>query len=98
MVALFEKQHDCQRRLFEPHQELDQMELVMRMVEMDAGGALLMAALVAAEVADHRRAAVPFADGGHTESLAVIHLQKGRWTPAMNNFNEFLKRPMGAAN
>ncbi len=47
----------------------------------------------AAEVAAQRLAAVPFADGGLTEPLAVIHRQKKRLTPAMKKFIAFLKQP-----
>jgi len=82
-----------QRHLFEPRHEFDQVELVKCAVEQGAGMAILPAALVRPEVAAHRLAAVPFADGGHTEPLAVIYRQRKPLTPAMKNFIEFLKQP-----
>ena len=87
-----------QRHLFEPHHEFDQVELVKRAVEMDAGIAILPEALVQSEVADHRLAAVSFADGGCTEPLAVIYRKKKRLTPAMQNFIIALKQPVPPAH
>jgi len=89
---------DCQRHLFEPHHECDQVEGVKRMVEIDDGIAILPEALVQSEVASQRLAAVPFADGGRTEPLAVIYREKKQLTPAMNHFINALKQPVPAAN
>jgi DNA-binding transcriptional LysR family regulator len=82
-----------QRHLFEPRHEFDQVELAKCAVEQGEGMAILPEALVRAEVAAQRLAAVPFTDGGPTEPLAIIHRQKKRLTPAMKNFIEFLKQP-----
>jgi hypothetical protein len=49
---------------------------------------------VQTEVADRRLVAVPFADGGHTEPLAIIHYRKKKLTPIMNKFIAFLKPPV----
>ena len=87
---------DCQRHLFEPHHECDQVEPVKRMVEMDAGVAIWPEALVQSEVASRSLAAVPFADGGCTEPLAVIYREKKKLTPAMMNFINALKQPVPA--
>jgi DNA-binding transcriptional LysR family regulator len=87
-----------QRHLFEPQHEFDHVEMVKRMVEIGAGIAFLPEALVLPEVANHVLAAVPFADGGHTEPLAVIYRRKKRLTPAMENFIRALKQPMSVAD
>jgi DNA-binding transcriptional LysR family regulator len=50
------------------------------------------------EVADHRLAAVPFANSDRTEPLAVIYRKKKQLTPAMNNFINALKQPVPPAN
>jgi DNA-binding transcriptional LysR family regulator len=81
-----------QRHLFEPRHEFDQVELVKCAVEQGEGMAILPEVLVRAVVAAQRLAAVPFADGGPTEPLAVIHRQRKRLTPAMKKFIEFLKQ------
>ena len=54
------------RHHFAPRHECDQVEGVKGLVELDAGVAILPEALVRSEVAGHRLAAVPFADGGRT--------------------------------
>jgi DNA-binding transcriptional LysR family regulator len=82
-----------QRHLFEPRHEFDQVELVKCAVEQGEGMAILPEALVRAEVAAQRLVAVPFADGGHTEPLAVIYRLKKKLTPAMSNFIQALKQP-----
>ena len=82
-----------QRHLFEPRHEFNQVELVKCAVEHDEGMAILPEALVRAEVATQRLAAVPFVDGGYTEPLAVIYRQKKPLTPAMKNFIACLKSP-----
>jgi len=82
-----------QRHLFEPRHEFDQVEMVKCAVEQGEGMAILPEALVRAEVAAQRLVAVPFADGGHTEPLAVIYRLKKKLTPAMSNFIQALKQP-----
>ena len=89
---------DCQRHLFEPHHECDQVEGVKRMVEIDDGVAILPEALVQSEVASRSLAAVPFANSDRTEPLAVIYRKKKQLTPAMTNFINALKQPVPAAN
>jgi DNA-binding transcriptional LysR family regulator len=89
---------DCQRHLFEPHHECDQVEPVKRMVEMDDGVAILPEALVQSEVASRSLAAVPFADGGCTEPLAVIYRKTRVLSPAMRQFVQFLKQSSGLTN
>jgi LysR family transcriptional regulator, transcriptional activator of the cysJI operon len=89
---------NCQRHLFAPHRECDQVEPVKRMVEMDAGVAILPEALVQSEVASQTLVAVPFADGGRTEPLAVIYREQKKLTPAMINFINALKQSVPPAN
>jgi DNA-binding transcriptional LysR family regulator len=83
---------NCQRHLFEPHHECDQVEPVKRMVEMDAGVAILPEALVQSEVASRSLAAVPFANSDRTEPLAVIYRKTRVLSPAMLQFVQFLKQ------
>ncbi len=89
---------DCQRHLFEPHHECDQVEPVKRMVEIDEGVAILPEALVQSEVASRSLAAVPFANSDRTEPLAVIYREQKKLTPAMNHFINALKQPVPAVN
>ena len=89
---------NCQRHLFMPHRECDQVEPVKRMVEMDAGVAILPEALVQSEVASQTLAAVPFANSDRTEPLAVIYREQKKLTPAMINFINALKQPVPPAN
>jgi DNA-binding transcriptional LysR family regulator len=89
---------DCQRHLFEPHHECDQVEGVKRMVEIDEGIAILPEALVQSEVASRSLAAVPFANSDRTEPLAVIYREQKKLTPAMNNFINALKQSATVVN
>jgi len=84
---------DSQRHLFEPRHQFHELELVKRAVERDVGVAVLPAGTVAMEVADRRLAAVPFADGNHTEPLGLIHRKDRQLTPPMKDFIAFLKQP-----
>jgi DNA-binding transcriptional LysR family regulator len=86
---------DCQRHLFEPHRECDQVEPVKRMVEIDEGMAILP---VQSEVASQRLAAVPFANSDHTEPLAVIYRKTRVLSPAMLQFVQFLKQSSELTN
>ena len=81
------------RHYFEPLHEFNEVEMVKRVVEMDAGIAILPEALVREEVADRRLAAVPFEGGGFTEPLAVIYRRSRTLSPAMENFINALKQP-----
>jgi len=81
------------RHHFEPLHEFDQVEMVKRVVEMDAGIAILPEAIVWEEVAGRRLAAVPFAGGGHTEPLAVIYRRTRPLSSAMKNLIKVLKEP-----
>jgi len=89
---------DCQRHLFEPHHECDQVEPVKRMVEMDAGVAILPEALVQSEVASRSLAAVPFANSDRTEPLAVIYRKARVLSPAMLQLVQFLKQSSELTN
>ena len=84
---------DSQRHLFEPRYQFHDLELVKRAVEGEVGVAVLPAGTVTTEVADRRLAAVPFADGHHTEPLGLIYRKDHQLTPPMKNFIEFLKPP-----
>ena len=86
------------RHLIEPIREFNEVELVKRVVEMDAGIAMLPETTVRSEVAHQILAAVPFENGGHTEPLAVIYRESHRLSPAMENFIKVLKQLASAAN
>ena len=83
---------------FQPAHEFDQVELVKRAVEMDAGVAILPETLVLPEVARQILAAVPFENGRHTAPLAVIYRRSKNLSPAMTSFIQALKQPAPAAN
>jgi DNA-binding transcriptional LysR family regulator len=83
---------DSQRHLFEPRHVFHELELAKRAVAGNLGVAVLPAATVVDEVANGRLAAVPFADGRHTEPLGLICRQDHRLTPPMKSFIEFLKQ------
>lgn len=85
-----------QRHLFEPAHEFHEAEMVKRVVEMGAGVAILPETIVQSEVANRVLAAVPFADAGCTEPLAVIYRQDRKLTPVMENFIAALKQPLPA--
>lgn len=87
-----------QRHHFEPTHEFHEAEMVKRMVEMGAGVAILPETIVRSEVANRVLAAVPFADGGCTEPLAVIYRKERPLTPVMENFIKVLKQPVPVEN
>jgi DNA-binding transcriptional LysR family regulator len=87
-----------QLHLFQPAHEFNQVELVKRAVEMDAGVAILPEAVVLPEVARQILAAVPFEDGGHTEPLGIIYRRKKILSPAITGLINLLKQPSPAAN
>jgi DNA-binding transcriptional LysR family regulator len=80
-----------QRQHFQPIYEFDQVELVKRALEMDAGVAILPETVVRAEVAHKILAAVPFEKGGHTEPLGIIYRRKKHFSPALTRLLEFLR-------
>lgn len=88
---------DSQRHLFEPRHQFNEVEMVMQAVEQDLGVAVLPAAMVGPEVSSHLLAAVPFADGNHTEPLGIIRRKNRKLTPAMKNLIQFLKPPVPVA-
>jgi DNA-binding transcriptional LysR family regulator len=87
-----------QRQHFQPVYKFDQVELVKRAVEMDAGGAILPETVVRAEVGHKILAAVPFEKGGHTEPLGIIYRRKKQFLPALTRLLKFLRPPRPAAN
>jgi LysR family transcriptional regulator, transcriptional activator of the cysJI operon len=91
--AFLKKVPDSQRHMFEPHCLFDELEMVKEAVKRDVGIAMLPEAAVAAEVAAHELAAVPFENGRYAKPVAVIR-RKGRVpNTAMLRFIEFLKQP-----
>jgi DNA-binding transcriptional LysR family regulator len=92
-AAFLRQVPDSQRHLFEPRHVFHELEMVKQAVEREVGVAVLPAATVQTEVADRRLAAVPFADGRHTEPLGLIYRKDHRLTPPLKKFIEFLKPP-----
>ena len=83
---------DNHRHLFEPYHEVNEVEMVKRVVELDGGIAFLPETTIQPEVAQQRLAAVPFENGGYTEPLAVIYRQRKKLSLAMTNFIQALKQ------
>src|ERR1017187_6822068 len=94
LLSLFQRHPTNLLQHFEPMHEFNEVEMFKRVVEMDAGIAILPEALVREEVANRRLAAVPFLDGGHTEPLAVIYRHSRALSPSMENFIKVLNQPM----
>jgi DNA-binding transcriptional LysR family regulator len=82
-----------QRHLFAATEEFHEAEMVKCRVEAGAGIAILPESIVQPEVSAGRLAAVPFADAGCTEPLAVIYRQDRKLTPVMEQFIKMLKAP-----
>ena len=86
---------NCQRHLFAPHRECDQVEPVKRMVEMDAGVAILPEALVQSEVASQT-------PGGGAVCQQRPHRTAGRHLPGTEKTDpgdeQFYQRPETAGN
>jgi DNA-binding transcriptional LysR family regulator len=82
-----------QHQLFAPAAEFPEAEMVKCRVERGAGIAILPEIIVRREVAAGRLVAVPFADAGCTEPLAVIYRQDQELTPLMEQFIKVLKEP-----
>jgi DNA-binding transcriptional LysR family regulator len=91
-VTFLKKVPDSQRHLFESRHVFNEVEMVKQAVERDVGVAVLPAATVESEVANHLLAAVPFEDGRHTKPVAVIYRKNRKLTPAMKNFIQALKQ------
>jgi DNA-binding transcriptional LysR family regulator len=68
-------------------------KMVKRVVELEAGIAILPETTVRSELASLVLCGVPFENGGHTEPLAVIYRRRKKLTPAMENFIATLKQP-----
>jgi len=81
------------RHLFEPFVECQDVELVVRLVEIGEGVALLPRVTVQAKVAQGALAAVPLTGGNYVQPQAVLHRQGRKLTPLMQAFIEFLKHP-----
>ena len=82
-----------QRHHFATTAEFHEAEMVKCRVETGAGIAILPETIVQPEVAAGRLVAVPFADGGPTEPLAVLYRQDRQLTPLMVSFINMLKQP-----
>jgi DNA-binding transcriptional LysR family regulator len=81
------------RHLFEPVAECQNVEHVVRMVEIGDGVALLPFVTVQDKVAQGALAAVPLAGGNYVQPQAVLYRQTRKLTPLMKEFIEFLKQP-----
>ncbi len=68
---------------FEPVHEFHEVEMVKRVVKLEAGIAILPETTVRSELANLVLCGVPFENGGHTEPLAVIYRRRKQLTPAM---------------
>ena len=82
-----------QRHHFATTAEFHEAEMVKCRVEAGAGIAILPETIVQPEVLAGKLVAVPFADGGHTEPLAVLYRQDRPLTPLMEQFIKMLKAP-----
>lgn len=80
---------------YQPVQEFEELEAVKQAVESDLGISILPEAAVRSEVASQTLAAVPFKGDDYFEPLGVIYLDTGGYSPAKENFIQFLKRPVG---
>ena len=81
------------RHRFEPFVECHDVEMVVRLVEIEDGVALLPRVTVQDKVAQGMLAAVPLTGGNYFQPQAVLHRQGRKLTPLMQAFIAFLKSP-----
>ena len=77
---------------YQPLHEFEELEMVKRAVEVDAGISILPEATVLSEVANQTLAAVPLENGGYQQPLAVIYQEAKSFSPDMEKFIQSLKR------
>ena len=86
-VALPEKHSQPPAPAVCPRRRIPRAEVVKCRVERGAGIAILPEIIVRREVDAGRLVAVPFADAGCTEPLAVIYRQDQKLTPLMESLS-----------
>ena len=91
--AQLEKLPGHLHHLFEPLVECNEVEMVVRLVEIGQGVALLPRVTVRDKVAQGTLAAVPLTGGNYVQPQAVLHRQSKKLTPLMREFIDFLKQP-----
>jgi len=91
--AHLEKLPNHLRHLFEPLKECNEVEMVVRLVEIGDGVVLLPLVTVRDKVAQGALAAVPLTGGNYVQPQAVLRRESRKPTPLMKEFIEFLKSP-----